>query len=236
MPHISTEDRVRIITLYNENYSKKKISSIIGIARSTVTYIIKRYLETGSYEDRKKSGIPRKFSDRDRREIVRMIKTHQCDTATEVKNYWNRTKENTISLTEVRNILKAGGLQARVRIKKPLLTREVKAKRLEWAKRHESWTLQKWEKVLWSDETKFELYPTGYRRYVWLSRGDPLSIRVIKPTVYHKGGKIFVWGCISGKGIGYLTKINNGLDAELYEKILNDEMKLSVKWLFAEND
>ena len=31
-------------------------------------------------------------------------------------------------------------------------------KRLAWAKKHEQWTLEWWKSVLWSDESKFEMF------------------------------------------------------------------------------
>jgi hypothetical protein len=34
---------------------------------------------------------------------------------------------------------------------------------------------------------------------------------------------IMVWGCFTSNGVGFLCQIENGLDAELYRKILNDE-------------
>ena len=31
-------------------------------------------------------------------------------------------------------------------------------KRLTWSKKHEQWTLDRWKSVLWSDESKFEIF------------------------------------------------------------------------------
>ena len=43
-------------------------------------------------------------------------------------------------------------------IQKLTTTDTSKKKRLAWAKKHEQWTLDRWESVLWSDESKFEIF------------------------------------------------------------------------------
>lgn len=39
-----------------------------------------------------------------------------------------------------------------------------------------------------------------------------------------------VWGCMTWHGVGYLTKIDNGLDAELYCQILDDEYTATLQY------
>ena len=49
-------------------------------------------------------------------------------------------------------------------------------------------------KILWSDETKFELFGMNAKRHVWMRPG-------IIPTVKHGGGNM-LWGCFSAAGTG----------------------------------
>jgi hypothetical protein len=42
--------------------------------------------------------------------------------------------------------------------------------------------------------------------------------------VKYGGGSLMVWGCMTAKGIGYLTKIEGNIDADLYCQILQDEL------------
>ena len=39
-----------------------------------------------------------------------------------------------------------------------------------------------------------------------------------------------MWGCMSWDGVGYSCKINDGMDAELYSQILEDELQNSLEW------
>jgi hypothetical protein len=42
--------------------------------------------------------------------------------------------------------------------------------------------------------------------------------------------------CMTSKGIGYLAKIDNGLDAELYTKILSHELMWTLNWYGLEKE
>jgi hypothetical protein len=55
-------------------------------------------------------------------------------------------------------------------------------------------------KILWSGESKIELFDLIRRRYVWRK---PYTI----PTVKHGGGSIMLWGCFSVAGTGILVRI-----------------------------
>ena len=48
-------------------------------------------------------------------------------------------------------------------------------------------------KILWSDETKIELFGLTAKRHVWRNPGTIT-------TVKHGGGSIMLWGCFSETG------------------------------------
>src|SRR4051812_41961777 len=60
------------------------------------------------------------------------------------------------------------------------------------------------EAVVWSDESKFQLFGSDGRQWYWKKLNELLSTRHIRPTVKHGGGNIMVWGCFTSSGIGYL--------------------------------
>jgi len=43
-------------------------------------------------------------------------------------------------------------------------------------------------------------------------------------TVKFGGGSLMMWGCMSWEGVGYATRIEGGMDADLYVGILEDEL------------
>ena len=89
-------------------------------------------------------------------------------------------------------------------------------------KKYEHWTAEHWKRVVWSDEAKFELFGSKRRQYCWVKPGAPLTSRQVQSTVKHGGGNIMMWGCFTAHGIGYLCRIDDGLDAELYRRTLGD--------------
>jgi hypothetical protein len=49
-------------------------------------------------------------------------------------------------------------------------------------------------KVLWSNETKIELFGLNAKCHIWRKPGTI-------PTVKHGGGSIIVWGCFQWQGL-----------------------------------
>jgi hypothetical protein len=58
--------------------------------------------------------------------------------------------------------------------------------------------------------------------------GEPLSDRLVESTVKFGGGNVMMWGCIFWEGIGYATRIEGKMNAELYCSILDDELQQSL--------
>jgi hypothetical protein len=62
-----------------------------------------------------------------------------------------------ISTSMTHCILKEGGLQKHIAVKRPFLTPKHVADRLRGALNHKDWTLEDWKHVIWSDESKIEI-------------------------------------------------------------------------------
>jgi hypothetical protein len=78
---------------------------------------------------------------------------------------------------------------------KPLLSKRPMTAHLEFAKRHlkDSQTMR--NKILWSDDTKIELFGLNVKHHFWRKPGT-IS------TVKHGGGSIMLWGCFQWQGLG----------------------------------
>uniref|UniRef100_A0AAZ3RJA1 Transposable element Tc1 transposase n=1 Tax=Oncorhynchus tshawytscha TaxID=74940 RepID=A0AAZ3RJA1_ONCTS len=70
--------------------------------------------------------------------------------------------------------------------------------------------------VLWSDETKIQLFGLNAKRHVWRKPGTI-------PTVKHGGGgSIMLWGCFSMAGTGRLIRIDRKMNGAKYREILDE--------------
>ena len=94
---------------------------------------------------------------------------------------------------------------------------------MEWS----NWTNKMWEKIIFSDETKINLFSSDGRIKVWRKSKKRLSLENCVPTVKFFGGSVMVWGCMSYKGVGKLVFIEETMDRFVYKKILAENLKSS---------
>ena len=71
-------------------------------------------------------------------------------------------------------------------------------------------------KILWSDDTKIELFGLNAKRHVWRKPGTI-------PTVKH-GFSILMWGCFSVAATGRLVRIEAKMNREKYREILDENL------------
>jgi hypothetical protein len=83
--------------------------------------------------------------------------------------------------------------------------------RLEFAKRHLKDSQTTRNKILWSDETKIELFGLNAKCHVWRKPGNI-------PTVKYGGCSIMLWGCFSVTWTGRLVRIKGQMNRANYRK------------------
>ena len=60
--------------------------------------------------------------------------------------------------------------------------------------------------------------------------GEGLTDRQVEGTLKFGGGNVMMWGCMFWEGIGYVTRIEGKMDAQLYCSILEDELQQSLEF------
>jgi hypothetical protein len=76
-----------------------------------------------------------------------------------------------VSISTVKQVLYRHNINGRSARKKPLLQNRHKKARLQFATAHGDKNRTFWRNVLWSDETKIELFGHNDHRYVWRKMG-----------------------------------------------------------------
>ena len=103
--------------------------------------------------------------------------------------------------------------------------------RLEFVREHKEKENLFWERVLWTDETKIELFGHIYRNYEWRKDGEAYSPKNTVPTVKFGGGSIKIWGCFSAKGVGKISVIDDKMNAQKYKQILQENLMFAIESL-----
>jgi DDE superfamily endonuclease len=136
----------------------------------------------------------------------------------------------TVSPNTIMRALKRHRIKSRYKKKCPQLSKSHHRARMAFERAHRLWQDDDWDKVVWSDETKICLFGSDGRERAFRKDGEPLRDHHVTPTKKFGGGSIMVWGCMLSSGVGYLCRIDGGVDAEMYESILSDELMETIQW------
>lgn len=220
---LDPETRTRCVILMEQGLSQREVAKSVGCSKWAVQLTWKRYQATGSVKDLPRSGARRKSTPRDDRSLVRMSLADRKLTAPELRAKWEDAGV-TLSTPTVKRRLQQAGLNGRVARKKPLLTQKHKKNRLQFCQDHRDWTVQDWERVIFTDESKFNLVNSDGVTYIRRRPGEELLEQCVVPTVKFGGGSVMVWGAMCYRGVGYLEDVSGRLDAEGYIDILGNSM------------
>ena len=116
--------------------------------------------------------------------------------------------------------------------RKPLLSARNRKARLDFASEYRDWTVEQWRQVLWSDESSVELFDCRRRVYVRRRQGERFREECLVPSVKFGGGKLMIWGCFSGTGLGEICRVEGTVDQKKYQAILQETMLPSANRLF----
>jgi transposase len=221
--------RQSIVTRHQAGESYGKIAAEFKISKSTVFCIVQKYTETGAVSNRTGRGRKEATSVRQKRAIVRQVELNRRLSAASISVSSPSLIGTKISLPTVSKILNKAGLFSRVAPKKPLLTKTHTAKRLKWARDHVNKTPEFWKKVLWSDESKFNLIGSDGPHKVWKRPKELLRNDTVRPVVKHGGGSVMVWGCFGLDGVGSLEVINGIMTGVSYRDLLDRNLKESAR-------
>ncbi len=160
------ELRDRIVARHRSGQGYKKISAALKVPKSTVASIILKWKTFGTTGTLPRAGRPAKLSYRGRRALVREVKKNPKITVAELQRCIREMGESCRKST-ITAALHQSGLYGRVARRKPLLSARHMKARMEFAKKHLKDSKMVTNKILWSDETKIELFGLNSKRYVW---------------------------------------------------------------------
>lgn len=222
--------RSKIVEKYKQSQGYKTISRDLKVPLSTVRNIIKKFITHGTVANLPGRGRKRKIDERMQRRIVRMVDKYPQSTSTQVQAVL-QTLGVEVSARTIRRHLNEKKRYGRRPRRTPLLTKRHKKARMEFAKMYLSKPQSFWENVLWTDETKVELFGKAYHSTVYRKKNEAYKEKNTVPTVKHGGGSMMFWGCFAASGTGCLDSVQGVMKSEDYQNVLGRNVGPSVRQL-----
>ncbi|CAJ0938076.1 unnamed protein product, partial [Ranitomeya imitator] len=162
---------------------------MLGVAKSTVGYILRKKELTGELGNSKRPGRPRMTTVVDDRRILNLVKKNPFTTSTEVQNTLSEVGVSVSKSTVKRRLhdSKYKGFTSRC---KPFINTKNRQARVKFAEKHLKKPAQFWKSILWTDETKINLYQNDGKKKVWRRKGTAHDPRHTTSSVKHGGGNI----------------------------------------------
>ncbi len=223
--------REKIIEMFKNNVPQRKMGRDLDISPSTVHNIIKRFKESGGISVCKGQGRKPKLNNRDlrslRRHCIKNRHSSISDITTWAQDYFGKP----LSSTTIRSYIHKCQLKLYCAKRKPYVNSVQKRRRLLWARRHLGWTITQWKRVLWSDESVFQVFFGRNGRRVLRTKEEKGSSRLL-PATSLKAWVCHGMGCVSALGKGNFHFCDGTINAEKYIEILEHNMLPSRRHLF----
>jgi len=220
MPRLSKETRTKAIQLLKTGLPLRKVANILNCSFKAIHKIKIKFNDTGSIRDMSKPGRPRKTSVYDDRKLKLKALKNRFLSAPQVRAECNY--QSYISVRTTQRRLREFGLFSRIAARKPMITSKNRLARKAWAKAHETWGINEWKKVAFSDECKFSRIESNLKVLVRRKKGEKFAPYATKGTLQGGGDSITAWGIITCKGVGPLVFLDGNLNGKKYINVLKD--------------
>ena len=157
------------------------------------------YNKTNEFETPTRKPRARNTTLAEDRIICRASKRHPFLSSREIRAEIGLQINAEISTRTIRRRLQDSGLRGCIAQKKPHVSKINIKKRLRFAREMLRKYPRYWNRVLWSDESKFNLFQSDGKTYVRRPPNKALDPKYTVKTVKHGGGSIMVWINISIK-------------------------------------
>ena len=214
MPRLNQNQRIHALTMLACGDNVSNVSRAFGCHRNT---IIRLRQQTGGVADRRRLRVTNPRTDRF---ITLMHLRHRFQTATRSARQYGISKQTVLRCLRQ--------TQQPIRPRRPyvgqVLTVRHRAAWLQWAQWHFRRGRQQWARVLFSDESRFNLSHHDGRIRVFRRRGERFANNCLIERDQCGGGIVMVWGDIMGRRKTNFIVVQGNLNAQGYiNQILQPE-------------
>ena len=194
---LTNHDRSRAIAWLQNGDSIRSVARRLQKSPSVIHRLRERFHTTGGVQDRPRSGRPRVTTRAEDRYVVLHALRNRFTTASALRLQLRHATNTNVSISTIKNRLRAANLWSRRPAVRPPLRPQHRAARLAWCRAHVIWNNQQWSRVLCTDESRFCLEHNDGRIRVLRRRGERFHDATVREKNRFGGGSVIVWGGFS---------------------------------------
>ncbi len=158
---------------------------------------IHQFNRTGSNQNRPRHDRPKKLSAQALHHIQRLCLGNRRMSAASIAAEVEGVEGQPVSAQTIRRTLHQIGMHGCHPRRKPILKMMHKKAHKQFAEDKQTKDMDYWNHVLWSDETKINLFDSDGVKRVRRQPGEEYKDKCVLPTVKHCVESVMVWGCMS---------------------------------------
>ena len=221
MPRLTDEQRNQAIGMLESQVTVSEVARRFNTSRPTIYKLQTRVQVTGTVRDTPRSGRPCVTNQAEDRHLRVVHLRNRFKTASSTAREW--TGQHQISRYTVKRRLKVHGIVARRAAERCALLVGHRQARLNWARLHRAWIDQQWDRVIFTDECRFQLESHDGRQRVYRRRGERFSSNCVSTASDKRG--LMVWGGVTTNGRTDLVVFNGSVTARRY---INEVLQANV--------
>ena len=154
-----------VILLRDIGMSQHKISRQLKISRRCRRQTIRKFDKYSTVATRPGAGRPKKTTNRQTRLIKLEQIRDETNSLTDLVRYANTDMSLSISTWTISRILRQYNMTSYIAPTKPRITPKQRRARIDWCNEHLSCSIPDWSKVIFSDESNYEVLNRKNRIY-----------------------------------------------------------------------
>lgn len=217
-----------ILEDFKAGMSQREIASKRHRSRSAIGQIVKKHMTGSSFNRKKGSGRKQTLTIIQKKFLIEIYDTDHFRSYSKMSKMIFEKFQKIVSAKTISRFFQTQDIFTFHASNKPLLSQKNIAKRKQAAEKFLGIGKEEVQRIIFSDECKFNLFHSDGMVFVHRKRGERLFPENVKKTIKHEGGNVMVWGCISSKGVGNLEIIDYTMDAARYKQLLANNLKQSA--------
>ena len=195
------------------------VAKYYDMPKSRVSNIVRRLESRAQGWIAKKRGRREKPDSDSLKKLESIVIANRFTPLRKIAAIFNAQGTISISTRRSRRYIQNIGFKNRVAVRKPFICSANLVERTHWALRHWHWSMFEWSRIVFTDESHFEVRPVKRNMGVWRKDGERYSTEYMLPTFKSGYELVNVWGAFSFSGRAPLKRIEGTFKNTQYKEI-----------------